>query len=46
MQVVAEDASVEDRFHVADVLGRQLGGLVKLDLAVGLANTPPRTTSR
>ena len=38
MQVVAEDALLDDRFHVGDAIGRQVMGLVKLDLAVvGLA---------
>ena len=38
MQVVAEDALLDDRLHVADAIGRQVMGRVKLDLAVvGLA---------
>jgi len=38
MQVVVEDASLDDRLHLADAIGRQIVGLVKLDLAVaGLA---------
>jgi len=32
---VAGDASLEDRFQQADVIGRQLEGLVKADLAGG-----------
>ncbi len=35
---VAKDTSLEDRLHLADVIGRQVIGLVKRDLAVvGLA---------
>ena len=38
MQVVAEDASLDDRLHLSDAIGRQVMGLVKRDLAVvGLA---------
>ena len=36
MQVVAEDASLEDRLHLADVLGGQLVGLVEFDLAAAV----------
>jgi hypothetical protein len=31
---VAEDPSLEGGLHLADVIGRQLGGLVKLDVTV------------
>jgi hypothetical protein len=42
---VAKDASLEDRLHLADVLGGQLVGLVELDLAAAvLAETPSSTT--
>jgi hypothetical protein len=35
---VAEDASLDDRLHLSDAIGRQVMGLAKLDLAVvGLA---------
>ena len=38
---VAKDASLEDGFELAYVIGGQLGGLVKLDLAAaGLAEHP------
>jgi hypothetical protein len=33
---VAEDASLEDRLHLADVLGGQLEGLVELDPAAAV----------
>jgi hypothetical protein len=41
---VAKDASLEDRFHMADVLGRQLGGPRKNSISPSASlNTPSRT---
>jgi hypothetical protein len=46
MQVVAKDASLEDRLHLADVLGGQLAGLVELDPDERSVLGPRRPVSR